>query len=117
MSHRGLLLSGIVAMIATGCASPLAHSAEAKRELARLVAEEEAKGYPAWRRAIESKTSHVHREFTAASGQWYQVDVDPVWDDQPGGVIRVIVSIDDGGRSAYVPLCDGALLAPPAEVQ
>jgi hypothetical protein len=113
MKCRALLASTFVAATAFACTSPLADSAEAKQELARLVAAHKAQGYLEWRRALESKMARIHHEFTATSGTWYQVVVHPVWDDRPGGVIRLVVCIDDGGASAYIPLCDGALLTPP----
>ena len=93
-----------------GCASPLADSPEANAELKRLVQEHANKGYDHWRRAMAAQQD-IHVEVTGPSGQRYQVDVDPVWDDEPNGVIRVIVCIDDFGSSAYRPLCDGALLS------
>jgi hypothetical protein len=43
-------------------------------------------------------------ERTAASGAKYQVEIQFLWDDQPGGPIRVVGSIDDGGLRAFVPL-------------
>ena len=35
-------------------------------------------------------------EVTAESGTRYQGEVQVFWDDEPGGAIRVIASIDDG---------------------
>jgi hypothetical protein len=34
------------------------------------------------------------------------------WDDRPGGALRVLGTIDDGGWRALKPLCDDLLLAP-----
>jgi hypothetical protein len=42
----------------------------------------------------------------------YQVEVNAYWDDEAGGTIRVIGSIDDGGfRSSLSPLTDGFLMS------
>jgi hypothetical protein len=94
--------------------SPLANSAEAKAELARVLREQELVPYAEWRRRLIEGPSHQHIDLTASSGQWYQVDVDVYWDDQPEGVIRVAVCIDDAGPSAYRPLCDGFLIERPS---
>lgn len=41
-----------------------------------------------------------------SSGADYQVEVLCLWDDQPGGNVRVIGAIDDGGWRAFAPLSD-----------
>jgi hypothetical protein len=52
-------------------------------------------------------------ELRAPSGNTYQVDVDLMWDDRPGGAIRIFGSIDDGGWRAICPLSYSDLKAPP----
>lgn len=48
-----------------------------------------------------------------ASGIEYQVEAEALWDSQPGGNIRVLVSVDDGGlMSTLVPLGDSFLISP-----
>lgn len=47
-----------------------------------------------------------------ASGVEYQVEVEVCWDGSPGGLVRVVGSIDDGGWRAFRPLTDGFLVAP-----
>ena len=49
-------------------------------------------------------TGSLDCERSAASGAKYQVEVQFFWDDRPGGNIRVIGSIDDGGWRAFLPL-------------
>ncbi len=45
------------------------------------------------------------------SGVVYQIEVEAHWDSEPGGTIRVLGSIDDGGlRSSFVPIADGFLV-------
>ena len=51
-------------------------------------------------------------ELRGASGVTYQVEVGVHWDARPGGALRVLGSIDDGGWRAFSPLCDDFILAP-----
>jgi len=46
-----------------------------------------------------------------ASGVTYEVEVTVHWDGRPGGALRVVGSIDDGGWRALRPLCDDFILA------
>lgn len=46
------------------------------------------------------------------SGREYQLEVQIVWDDQKGGNIRVIGSIDDGGLRSFAPLSRDFIMAP-----
>jgi hypothetical protein len=47
-----------------------------------------------------------------SSGTKYQLEVDVNWDDRPGGNIRVLGAIDDGGSRAFKPLTHDFILAP-----
>ncbi len=52
-------------------------------------------------------------ERTGASGAVYQIEYEAVWDAEPGGDLRIIASIDDGGLlSAMMPLTSGFIIAP-----
>ena len=51
-------------------------------------------------------------QLNGASDVTYQVEVEIFWDARPGGAIRVLGSIDDGGWRALKPLCDDFILAP-----
>lgn len=54
----------------------------------------------------------VH-EATGASGASYTLEFDILWDHEPGGHIRVVGAVDDGGlRSAFSPLTDDFILTP-----
>jgi hypothetical protein len=44
------------------------------------------------------------REVEAPDGSRYVVEATVLWDGEPGGSIRVIGSIDDGGLRAFRPL-------------
>jgi hypothetical protein len=83
---------------------------EAQAELQRVVSEHEGNGYGFWARHI-GRTKRL--EFTTKSGTWYQGAIEPLWDDQPGGAIRVVFALDDGGVGAYHPMTSCLLLDPP----
>ena len=52
-------------------------------------------------------------EVAGPSGQPYQCVVNLMWDDKPGGNIRVLAAIDDGTfRTAVVPMTDDFIKAP-----
>jgi hypothetical protein len=51
-------------------------------------------------------------ELVGPSGTTYQLEVEAHWDARPGGNIRVIGAIDDGGTRSFVPLTADFLLAP-----
>ena len=51
-------------------------------------------------------------ELVGSSGTKYQVEVTVLWDDRPGGNLRVLGAIDDGGWRAFKPLCDDFILTP-----
>ena len=116
---RGTTLKGIVALplfallALLGAISPLwvrwKNKMEAKSELKRLVAEQEQYSYDALRRLVGQRK---RVEFTAATGTWYQAVVEVMWDDEPDGTIRVFVSLDDGGASAFHPMTDSILVEP-----
>ena len=60
------------------------------------------------RRSAES----VEFERVGPSGVKYQVEIQVFWDDRPGGNIRVLGCIDNGGWRAFVPLSRDFIKAP-----
>lgn len=56
-------------------------------------------------------TPKQKKEITAPSGVHYYVDVSAHWDGLPGGAVRVIGTIDDGGLRAFVPMTDDFIKA------
>jgi hypothetical protein len=51
------------------------------------------------------------------SGVIYQIETEAVWDFEPGGNLRLIASIDDGGLlSAMLPVTSGFLISPQGTV-
>ncbi len=54
----------------------------------------------------------ITREVVGESGAVYQMEIQVFWDSQPGGNLRVLGGIDDGGWSAFVPLNETFIIAP-----
>ena len=119
-STRGLTFKGLLALPVFAClalvhlVSPLwtrwKNRDEARAELQRLVAEQKRLSYEALAALVGH---HQHLEFTTAAGTWYQATVEVIWDDKPNEMIRVAVSVEDGGTSAYHPMSDSILVEPP----
>ena len=63
-------------------------------------------------RRVESDPLLVTQR-TGASGTEYQIEVSFLWDDASRGPVRVMVSIDDGGWRAFVPLTRSFVKGPP----
>jgi len=57
----------------------------------------------------------VVAEHTGRSGQWYQLEIQAIWNDGGGGPVRVFGSIDGGGIRACSPLTDCFIKAPSGE--
>ena len=51
-------------------------------------------------------------EVDGGDGITYQIEIEILWDTSPGGDLRVIGSIDDGGWRAFVPLSDDFIMTP-----
>jgi hypothetical protein len=52
------------------------------------------------------------------SGAFYQIEVQAMWDSKPGGNLRVMAAIDDGGFfSAFAPLTDSFIRSPAGDFQ
>jgi len=49
-------------------------------------------------------------------GKEYQLSVEAVWDGDPGGDLRVIVSVDDKGWKALFPINSSFIMSPTGEV-
>jgi hypothetical protein len=45
-------------------------------------------------------------------GREYQIEVEVMWDDQPGGAVRVLAAIDDGSFRAFLALSDDFIMGP-----
>ncbi len=83
--------------------------AEAGEILARITSELRKQSYEELRGFL--RDPHM-REASGAGGATYQVEVQVFWDDRQETNLRVMVSIDDGGLSAFKPLSDDFIIAP-----
>jgi hypothetical protein len=55
-------------------------------------------------------------EVRGPSGATYQLEVQGMWDHKPGGNLRIMAGIDDGGLvSAFAPLLASFFLSPDGE--
>jgi hypothetical protein len=48
---------------------------------------------------------------TSIAGKQYQIEVRVVWDGKPGGVLRILGTIDSGGWRALIPMTDSVLVS------
>ena len=85
---------------------------EAKPILASQVRELQQRSYAEFRSWVMEKRIETPL-VNGTSGTEYQVEMEARWDSRPGGAIRVLVSVDDGGLvSSLVPLSDAFLISP-----
>lgn len=49
---------------------------------------------------------------TGSDGKIYNIETGAFWDDKPGGNLRIVIGIDDGGWRSYVPLTKDFLIGP-----
>ena len=88
------------------------NKAEAKEVLAGQLRELQKLPYAEFRSWVVEKKIETPL-VKGASGAEYQVEVEALWDGKPGGDIRVLVSVDDGGfLSSFLPLCGSFIVAP-----
>ena len=57
----------------------------------------------------------VTGERTGSSGKWYQIKIQAFWDGKPGGDIRVVGSVDDGGWRTFCPFTESFIKSPSNE--
>jgi hypothetical protein len=77
-------------------------------ELARFAGQRHAELAP----LVKAKHIEVS-EVQGASGAMYQIEIQFLWDDRPGGTIRAMGGIDDGGLRAFFPLTDCVIIQGP----
>jgi hypothetical protein len=85
---------------------------ESKWLLLRNLVEWRRRPYDEQRTLIDQEH---HIEVRGRSGTNYQIEIQPVWDDKPGGDIRVFGTIDDGRWRACCPLAYGVMISKPSE--
>lgn len=90
----------------------LVNKEEALSLLGKFLDEVEASGYASLVNRIgESDALGVE----GTSGSAYQIEYDILWDNKPGGPIRIIGNVDDGGWRAFAPFTESRLVAKPAD--
>ena len=55
-------------------------------------------------------------EVTGPSGSKYCLEIEARWDAQPGGAIRVLACIDDGGTSSLIPISADFIVNPDGSI-
>ncbi len=88
------------------------NNTEAFQLLDQRLAELERQPYHVLVRRIGTS---ITEQVVGESGTRYQVEYSFMWDGRPGGAVRVIGSIDDGGWRALVPLSRGFFKSPDTE--
>lgn len=66
---------------------------------------------PAYSELVGLRGRPQTAELRGASGNSYQVEVEIHWDGHPGGAVRVLGSIDDGGLRSFRPISQDFILA------
>lgn len=85
---------------------------EAKRLLTTKLADYRRLGYA----DLVAKIGEIDcLEVIGASEVEYQIEVQFMWDSKPDGDVLVSAGIDDGGLSAFAPLCEGFTVTPDGE--
>lgn len=65
---------------------------------------------------LASRVGSVTTDDVARDGaRSWQLEVEVSWDDEPNGNVRVMVSIDDGGLRAFVPMTGDFIKSPSGE--
>ena len=84
----------------------------AQRVLDAWLAKLRAISYRELASRIDSVTTD---EVTRDSERSWQLEIQVLWDDEPNGNVRVMVSIDDGGLRAFVPMTESFIKSPSEE--
>ena len=81
----------------------------AQRVLDEWVAKLRAVPYRELASRVDSVTTD---EVARDSARSWQLEIEVLWDDEPNGNVRVMVSVDDGGLRAFVPMTDSFIKTP-----
>jgi hypothetical protein len=84
---------------------------EAKKILSKQINEFRKLSYRELSKFVDKDHMKI-LEIIGESGTRYQLEATVFWDDKVGGNLRVIVSIDDGGWRAFVPISEDFIIAP-----
>ena len=81
---------------------------EARTLLAAELARYRSQSYRELQRLLGAQDTY---ELIGPSGAKYQVEIQAVWDHRPGGDLRVLGAIDDGGWRSFSPLTDDFIIS------
>lgn len=84
----------------------------AQRVLKEWVAKLRAVPYRELVPRVDSVTTD---EVPRDSERSWQLEIQVLWDDEPDGNVRVVVTVDDGGLQAFVPLTESFIKSPTGE--
>lgn len=86
---------------------------KARAVLAEALQPYRAKSYAALRDLIGETDVY---QIANPDGPDFQIEIEAFWDGKPDGNIRVMGGVDDGGWSAFSPLCDRFAVAPDGSI-
>jgi hypothetical protein len=85
----------------------------AQRVLDEWLAKLRAVSYRELASRVDSVTTD---ELARDSERSWQLEIEVLWDDEPNGNVRVMVSIDDAGLRAFVPMTESFIKSPSGEI-
>jgi len=65
-----------------------------------------------YRELVSRVDSVTTDEVARDSARSWQLEIQVLWDDEPGGNVRVMVSVDDGGLRPFVPMTESFVKSP-----
>ena len=65
---------------------------------------------------LPNLTREVEVREYGEGASFYEIEVQAFYDDAETGTLRIIVAVDDGGLSAFMPLTDDFLITPSGEL-
>ena len=87
-------------------------TAAAQRVLDEWIAKLRAVPYRELASRVDSVTTD---EVARDSARSWQLEIQVLWNDEPNGNVQVMVSVDDGGLRAFVPMTDSFIKTPSEE--
>jgi hypothetical protein len=84
------------------------------RSIARTLIEEELRRLRklSYRELLKLVDTASTDNVQASDGNRYQIERQAFWDDKRGHNIRVVVSVDDGGLRAFIPMTGSFIISP-----
>ena len=83
---------------------------EALEKMSQLMGEYRHKPYDFWKPRIGEDPIVI--EHSSSSGREFRIEIDPIWDTEEGGNIRVLFSAYYGGLSSFSPPTHDFIITP-----